>query len=251
MATQPPFPPRDKVVPVADRTILGLRSSLIGKLPLILAFGLLAALGAWGTRHLIDGWNSIQLSGNLLHLAASLSNALLAAMVVAVTGFRLAPTHRAAGMQPWISAILGTFLSLGLILIPPAALPVPLIVLGLMMMICGCLTAFYVLTWLGRSFSIMAEARRLVMSGPYGIVRHPLYVCEEVAVLGALILHFSPIAVVMIAAQCAFQFRRMRNEETVLRRAFPEYEAYAAAVPLVIPRRRRRAAMLVETPSAR
>lgn len=33
-------------------------------------------------------------------------------------------------------------------------------------------------SFLGRSLSVMPEARRLVQDGPYGIVRHPLYLCE-------------------------------------------------------------------------
>jgi protein-S-isoprenylcysteine O-methyltransferase Ste14 len=40
---------------------------------------------------------------------------------------------------------------------------------------------------LGRSFSIMAEARRLVTSGVYRWVRHPLYLAEELAVIGIVL----------------------------------------------------------------
>jgi protein-S-isoprenylcysteine O-methyltransferase Ste14 len=96
-----------------------------------------------------------------------------------------------------------------------------------------------VLRWLGQSFSIMAEARRLITHGPYAIVRHPLYVCEEIALVGMLIQVISPLALLIAAAHGLLQFRRLLNEEKVLRATFPEYERYAAHVPRLIPRLRR------------
>jgi protein-S-isoprenylcysteine O-methyltransferase Ste14 len=37
---------------------------------------------------------------------------------------------------------------------------------------------------LGRSISILPQARQLVTSGPYAFVRHPLYLGEMTAMLG-------------------------------------------------------------------
>jgi protein-S-isoprenylcysteine O-methyltransferase Ste14 len=51
----------------------------------------------------------------------------------------------------------------------------------------GNALAVLVLVQLGRSFSIMAEARRLVTSGVYRWVRHPLYLAEELAVIGIVL----------------------------------------------------------------
>jgi protein-S-isoprenylcysteine O-methyltransferase Ste14 len=94
--------------------------------------------------------------------------------------------------------------------------------------------------WLGRSFSIMAEARGLVTRGPYAIVRHPLYVAEEIAVIGMVLLNWSLLAVLLACAQWALQLRRMRHEEEVLETAFPDYASYAARTPRWLPALRRR-----------
>ena len=99
----------------------------------------------------------------------------------------------------------------------------------------GMLSSFIVLRWLGKAFSIMAEARRLVTHGPYALVRHPLYVCEEIAVIGIFIQVVSPVALIVLIAHATFQVRRMLNEERVLQAAFPEYENYARRTPRLIP----------------
>jgi protein-S-isoprenylcysteine O-methyltransferase Ste14 len=45
----------------------------------------------------------------------------------------------------------------------------------------------------------------------------------------------SPLAVLIVLAAGALQYRRMINEEKILKAAFPEYRAYAARTPLVLP----------------
>jgi protein-S-isoprenylcysteine O-methyltransferase Ste14 len=103
------------------------------------------------------------------------------------------------------------------------------------MILLGTLLSIYCLYFLGKSFSIMATARSLVSTGPYGIVRHPLYLAEAITVAGIILAHWSPLAVLLGLSQLAFQVRRMFNEEAVLRSAFSEYEDYSAKVPMMIP----------------
>ena len=100
----------------------------------------------------------------------------------------------------------------------------------------GAALSAWVLLWLGRSFSIMAQARKLVTSGPYAIVRHPLYCCEALIALGVMLLVLSPLAVAIVIVQWCIQLRRMANEEKVLRAEFTAYEQYAARVPKLFPR---------------
>ncbi|MER9326515.1 isoprenylcysteine carboxylmethyltransferase family protein [Mesorhizobium sp. M0488] len=85
----------------------------------------------------------------------------------------------------------------------------------------------------------MATARQLVTSGPYSIIRHPLYICEAAFVLGMILSHFSVIMIALGGLQFLLQFRRAKNEEAILRQTFPEYEEYARRVPMLLPRFRR------------
>jgi protein-S-isoprenylcysteine O-methyltransferase Ste14 len=109
-------------------------------------------------------------------------------------------------------------------------------VTGLSLVLIGTASSIFCLYWLGRSFSLMATARRLVTTGPYSIVRHPLYICEAVFVLGMVLSHFSMLMVALSAVQFLLQFRRARNEEAILRQTFPEYDDYARRVPMLLPR---------------
>jgi protein-S-isoprenylcysteine O-methyltransferase Ste14 len=88
---------------------------------------------------------------------------------------------------------------------------------------------------LGRSLSIMPEARRLVMSGPYRFVRHPLYAAEEIAILGVWLQFMSWPATAILAGHFIIQLWRLGFEEAVLRESFAEYDAYARQTARLIP----------------
>jgi protein-S-isoprenylcysteine O-methyltransferase Ste14 len=88
---------------------------------------------------------------------------------------------------------------------------------------------------LGRCFGVLPEARGLVTHGPYAVVRHPLYLGEFGACAGLVVASPSArnfaLAVVFAVAQTA----RMRMEERELAHQFPEYAAYAARTPRLVP----------------
>jgi protein-S-isoprenylcysteine O-methyltransferase Ste14 len=118
----------------------------------------------------------------------------------------------------------------------PRAEPPPIaLAISSALIVVGMSASFIVLRWLGKSFSIMPEARRLVTQGPYAVVRHPLYICEEIAVIGAFIQVISPVAFVIVVIHALFQVRRMLNEEEILKATFDDYESYAARTPRLIP----------------
>jgi len=171
----------------------------------------------------------------LLMLAAGIANILFLSLVAATAITRLLPIQKSRGIEPRLSALLGTFLCTTLALLPKAELGPVWSVVSTTLILVGASLSFVVLRWLGRSFSIFAEARRLVTEGPYRIVRHPLYLCEGIALLGITLQVLSPLAALIAIAAAMLQYRRMINEEAILKAAFPEYRAYAANTSFLFP----------------
>jgi protein-S-isoprenylcysteine O-methyltransferase Ste14 len=147
------------------------------------------------------------------------------------------PVAKARGWQPRISAIMGSNLFyLGLPFISSKTdLPPWLFAASGVLIISGGIATIYSLSYLGRSFSIMAQARRLVTDGPYRFVRHPLYAAEFIGYLGVFIQYASGIGAALLLVQCCFQIFRMLNEEAILYATFPEYAAYTARTARLIP----------------
>jgi protein-S-isoprenylcysteine O-methyltransferase Ste14 len=196
--------------------------------------GLFAALAAYQTAGLIA---HLQAPGalDLLDIATRLASIAYVALVVGLTIIRLNPVGSAAGWEPRLSAVAGSFLAVGLVALPQPDVGTTLRMMSLALIVVGLLLSAGVLLWLGRAFSVTAQARQLVATGPYALVRHPLYLCEEITVLGVALVHLSPTAALIVALQWMFQLRRMANEEKVLAAAFPEYATYAARTPRIIP----------------
>jgi protein-S-isoprenylcysteine O-methyltransferase Ste14 len=149
---------------------------------------------------------------------------------------RLEPIKKAKGILPRVFAVAGTFSMTLVTLFPRANISFTQTVIASLLSLVGTGLSLFALVHLGRSFSVMAEARRLVTSGPYRIVRHPLYVFEGMASLGILIQFFNFYSVLIYLAHCLLQFQRMKNEEAVLEGVFPEYQAYRLTTARVIPR---------------
>ncbi len=157
-------------------------------------------------------------------------------MIACLYILRLNPVSRFAGAWPCAAAILGGFLMSALVLLRPRTdLPIAVQIAASVLVLAGNIFAVLIMVRLGRSFSILPQARRLVTTGPYKIVRHPLYLAEAIATLGALINFISPWALLLVAVQIVLQLVRIRYEERVLSETFPEYAAYAKTTARLIP----------------
>jgi protein-S-isoprenylcysteine O-methyltransferase Ste14 len=220
----------------------------LGKASLLAVFGAFAALKAMVIRSQLVSWELGQSIEKYVELAAQGAALVFLILLLGLILVRFRPTKTAEGWEPRASALIGTFLSLALVGLPMANFAPALRIFAIWLVLAGSLLSIYVLAWLGRSFSVIAQARQLVTGGPYAIVRHPLYVCEEIAIIGMVLLCLSPLAISIAAVQWMFQLRRMTNEERVLRASFPEYSDYAALTPKIIPRHFRQGRKVTSNP---
>lgn len=99
----------------------------------------------------------------------------------------------------------------------------------------GMLIALYALSTLGRSFSIIPQARELVQIGPYRYVRHPVYLGELIATFGIVIGQPSIGTVALYLLITATIIYRALHEEKLLGGLFPEYSSYSLNTARFIP----------------
>jgi protein-S-isoprenylcysteine O-methyltransferase Ste14 len=99
------------------------------------------------------------------------------------------------------------------------------------LLITGFALAAYSLAYLRFNFSILPEARTLVTDGPYRLVRHPIYLGEIIAGLGAVIVLFSWFSAAVVVSFILAQLYRTHLEEEVLAEAIPGYDAYRLQTP--------------------
>jgi protein-S-isoprenylcysteine O-methyltransferase Ste14 len=99
----------------------------------------------------------------------------------------------------------------------------------------GMLFSLYSLKTLGVSFGIMPQVRTLIQSGPYKVIRHPLYVGEIMTLGGAILTGFSCQKLGIFLLVVAIQSYRAVQEEKLLEAILPEYSAYKASTRRFIP----------------
>lgn len=88
---------------------------------------------------------------------------------------------------------------------------------------------------LGRSFSVVPQARELVSTGTYRWVRHPLYLGELVACLGFALRAPSVLSFGLWLLLLVLQLARTRYEEATLGAALPEYAGYRRSTYRLVP----------------
>jgi protein-S-isoprenylcysteine O-methyltransferase Ste14 len=104
----------------------------------------------------------------------------------------------------------------------------------------GFAFAWWARVHLGRLWSGMItlrEGHRVVESGPYGLVRHPIYTGFLAAAWAFALLVGSPAAIAGAAVLTAQMAWKAKREEAFLRQELgpADYDAYAARTPMLIP----------------
>ena len=171
--------------------------------------------------------------GNLmfnLRFYGYLAAAGFAGMNIWLIVVRTAPVLRSRGLLPRAFAVAGTFLGVGINHLKPVPLTVGWASLAFALILVGGAGSVIAIGNLGKSFSIMPEARKLVTSGPYAFARHPLYAAEMFSIAGTAVLYQQPWAALLAVSVLVLLVIRSIFEERVLVEAYPEYAQYRTRV---------------------
>lgn len=208
---------------------------ILARIPAVTFFGVFTLGYAHSVMDKLPGIAAMDAAGVLQLLARVAAFAFVLLVTIGMAA-RLPPLAKRGGVLPRLVALGGAFTLLALPLVSsPAEMPLGVAALSFSLLAAGHAFSCYALLHLGRALSIMAEARRLVTTGPYAVVRHPLYAAEALATFGILLQFWSAPAVALWAVHVCLQFGRMFYEEQVLRQTFPEYDAYAGRTSRLVP----------------
>jgi protein-S-isoprenylcysteine O-methyltransferase Ste14 len=120
--------------------------------------------------------------------------------------------------------------------LPFAAWP---FVVAVVLTAAGLLFSVWARQYLGRNWSgavSIKEDHELVTSGPYALVRHPIYTGVLLAILGSAIAVAEWRAVLALVLASLALWRKLRLEERWMLRQFGEaYHAYCRKVAALIP----------------
>lgn len=173
--------------------------------------------------------------GDALAICSQLANVGLLSLLILLLIIRRPLVRTAKGVLPKLAGIAGLLLPSLVLILPRAELSPSMTVLSFAIILLGTLIAIVTACWLGRSFSILPQARTLVTEGPYRFVRHPLYLAELIAVFGLTLQYKQPDGLLIMLLAVGAQFPRMYFEEQVLTEAFPSYREYASRIARLIP----------------
>jgi protein-S-isoprenylcysteine O-methyltransferase Ste14 len=172
---------------------------------------------------------------SLVGLLSKFSVILFVGLFMILSLVRRKPVSKSQGLRPRVIAIGGSFIATLIPFLPRAELSSGTLLAASVVTCLGTLLSVIALGFLGKSFSLMAESRELITTGPYSVVRHPLYLFEEITIAGVVVQFFSPYALGIFVIQIWLQLQRMKYEESILEKTFPEYTDYRSRVPRLIP----------------
>lgn len=141
---------------------------------------------------------------------------------------------QADGVLPRIAAFVGTYMPWTIAFFGKTDQALPNLASTACVLI-GMIMMLITIRHLGRSFSLVPQARNVVQTGPYRWIKHPLYLAEEIAVLGVVLRNPTPLTAVLLVLHIGVQVCRILYEEDLLRRNCPEYSSYEASRWRVVP----------------
>lgn len=127
-----------------------------------------------------------------------------------------------------------------------SSVQIAMLIMGALLYFPGMLFLLWVRLMLGKNYFVstgfgaqLFKGHQLVTSGPYAIVRHPMYVGLILAGLGSLLI-YATWTTVYFACFAPLIFVRACREETALSAEFGEqWKEYSKKVPMFLPRLRK------------
>ncbi len=157
-------------------------------------------------------------------------NLIIPALLLIVTMVSRRPPERVTP-NPWfwLLAFLATYwVPFTALVAPPGTLVAPRwLVLTLSWL--GLATAVYARLSLGRNIGFVPAQRKLVTTGAYAVVRHPIYSALTINYLSLVLQRFTPITLLLVTIGVGWFIVKSIVEEHFLR-ADPEYASYMGRV---------------------
>jgi protein-S-isoprenylcysteine O-methyltransferase Ste14 len=101
---------------------------------------------------------------------------------------------------------------------------------GTVTLVAGTLVQLAAKATLGRAFGVLPANRGVVISGPYRLVRHPIYMGYLINHVGFLLVNFSWRNALVLGLLYVAQLIRIAREEAVLAESDPDYRHYRRRV---------------------
>ncbi|WP_271601603.1 methyltransferase family protein [Bradyrhizobium sp. CCBAU 45384] len=155
---------------------------------------------------------------------------LLAALIMT----RSPAKAHADGALPRIAAFVGSYLPWTITFFGKTEQALPNLASTTCVLI-GMIMMLVTIRHLGRSFSLVPQARSVVQTGPYRWIKHPLYFAEEIVIVGVVLQYLTPLTVIVLVLHIGVQVCRILYEEDLLRRMCPEYSSYEASRWRLVP----------------
>lgn len=129
----------------------------------------------------------------------------------------------------------------------PPSIEIVLLIVGTLLYFPGMLLLLWARLTLGKNYFVstgfgaqLFKGHQLITSGPYAIVRHPMYAGLILAAFGALLIYMT-WTTVYFALFAPLMSVRARREEQALSAEFGEqWQEYCRRVPMFIPHSRKR-----------
>lgn len=126
------------------------------------------------------------------------------------------------------------------------SMQITMLIVGALLYFPGMLFLLWARRTLGKNYFVstgfgaqLFKGHQLITSGPYAIVRHPMYAGLILAAVGSLLI-YATWTTVYFTCFAPLMFVRARREETVLSAEFGEqWQEYCRWVPMFLPRFRK------------